>query len=281
MRSVNSMRILAVACTVAVSGFAVLAQQAPPSNQFPPKLSPEQAAAAQKAHEEQLHNDWAYLSKYRADDQKLPPPALNDPRVVFMGDSITEAWGRHRTPPIPDAAEFFPGKPYINRGISGQTTPQMLVRFRQDVINLKPKVVVFLAGINDLAENTGPMELADTEANIQSMSDLAIANGIRVVLCSVLPAKAFWWHPGIDPTEKIVELNEWLRRYAETKRFPYVDYYDALADPDRGLPNALSRDGVHPNAKGYAIMAPLAQKGIDEALGQGSISVPGVAGQMR
>ena len=281
MRSVYPMKSLAIACTVAAAGLVVLAQQVPASSQFPPKLSPEQAAAAQKAHEEQLRNDWAYLSKYRADDQQLLPPASSEPRVVFMGDSITEAWGRHRSPPPPDTPEFFPGKPYINRGISGQTTPQMLVRFRQDVIDLKPKLVVILAGINDLAENTGPMELTDTEANIQSMSDLAVGNGIRVVLCSVLPAKAFWWHPGIDPTEKIVELNEWLRRYAETKGFPYVDYYNALAAADRGLPSALSRDGVHPNGKGYAIMAPLAQKGIDEALSQGRLPVPSGSGQMR
>jgi lysophospholipase L1-like esterase len=281
MRNLYPLKGLAIACTVAASGLVGLAQQAPTSSQFPPKLSPEQAAAAQKAHEEQLHNDWANLSKYRADDRKLAPPASSEARVVFMGDSITEAWGRQRTPPPPDAVEFFPGKPYINRGISGQTTPQLLVRFRQDVIDLKPKLVVILAGINDLAENTGPMELTDTEANIQSMSDLAVGNGIRVVLCSILPAKAFWWHPGIDPTEKIVELNEWLRRYAEARGFPYVDYYNALADPDRGLPLALSRDGVHPNGKGYAIMAPLAQKGIDEALSQGSVSIPSGSGQMR
>lgn len=229
-------------------------------------MTPEQIAQAQKAHEEQMRTDWADLMKYRAADEALPAPAAGQLRVVFMGDSITEIWGKRLTPTMPEPAPFFPGKPYINRGISGQTSPQMLVRFRQDVIDLKPNVVLILAGTNDLAENTGPMRLEDTESNLQSMSDLATANGIRVVLCSVLPAKAFWWHPGIDPSAKIVELNAWIRAYAARRGFPYVDYYDPMVDNEGGLRADLSPDGVHPNAKGYAIMAPLAEAGIAQAL---------------
>jgi lysophospholipase L1-like esterase len=230
------------------------------------RMTPEQIAQAQKAHEEQMRTDWADLEKYRSADAALRAPAPVEDRVVFMGDSITEIWGKRLNPAMPEPAPFFPGKPYINRGISGQTSPQMLVRFRQDVIDLKPKVVVILAGTNDLAENTGPMRLEDTESNLQSMSDLAAANGIRVVLCSVLPAKAFWWHSGIDPSKKIVELNKWIRAYAARRGFPYVDYYDAMVNSEGGLPSDLSPDGVHPNAKGFAIMAPLAEAGIAEAL---------------
>lgn len=229
-------------------------------------MTPEQISQAQKAHEEQMRTDWADLKKYRAANQALPAPATNESRVVFMGDSITEGWGKRLAPSMPDPGPFFPGEPYINRGISGQTSPQMLVRFRQDVIDLKPKVVVILAGTNDLAENTGPMPLEDTESNLQSMSDLATANGIRVVLCSVLPAKSFWWHPGIEPSVKIVELNKWIRAYAARRGFPFVDYYDAMADKDGGLRSDLSPDGVHPNARGYGIMAPLAEAGIAQAL---------------
>ena len=229
-------------------------------------MTPEQIAQAQKAHEEQMRNDWADLEKYRSADAALPAPAPNEDRVVFMGDSITEIWGKRLNPAMPEPAPFFPGEPYVNRGISGQTSPQMLVRFRQDVIDLKPKVVVILAGTNDLAENTGPMRLEDSESNLQSMSDLATANGIRVVLCSVLPAKAFWWHPGIDPSAKIVELNNWIRAYAAQRGFSYVDYYDAMVNTDGGLRSDLSPDGVHPNAKGFAIMAPLAEAGIEQSL---------------
>ena len=229
-------------------------------------MTPEQVATAKKAHEEQMRNDWADLNKYRAADEALPPPSVGQPRVVFMGDSITEIWGKRLSPSMPAPAPFFPGKPYINRGISGQTSPQMLVRFRQDVIDLKPSVVVILAGTNDLAENTGPMRLEDTESNLQSMSDLASANGIRIVLCSVLPAKSFWWHPGIDPSAKIVQLNKWIRAYAARRGFGYVDYYDAMVDKEGGLRSDLSPDGVHPNAQGFAIMAPLAEAAIARAL---------------
>ena len=235
----------------------------------PAQMTPEQIAQAQKAHEQQMRTDWADLQKYRAANEALPSPAADETTVVFMGDSITEGWGKRLAPSMPDTDTFFPGKPYINRGISGQTSPQMLVRFRPDVIDLEPKVVVILAGTNDLAENTGPMRLEDTEANLESMSDLATANGIRVMLCSVLPAKSFWWHKGIDPRAKIVKLNEWIRAYAARHRFPYVDYYDVMADKDGALRSDLSPDGVHPNARGYAIMAHLAEAAIAQALSTG------------
>jgi len=188
---------------------------------------------------------------------KLPTPAADGKRVVFMGDSITEAW---------KLEESFPGKPYINRGIGGQTSPQMLVRFRQDVIDLKPKAAIILAGINDIAGNTGPMTLEQTEENIASMAELATANGIRVVLCSVLPAFDFSWARGLSPAPKIVEVNAWIKDYAAQKGFVYVDYYSAMKDERGGLPAALSKDGVHPLPAGYAIMAPLAEAGIEAAL---------------
>jgi lysophospholipase L1-like esterase len=230
-----------------------------------PRAASGQTAAVQNAHEVQPENDWSYLlDKYRSANLQLPPPAPGEHRVVFMGDSITENWGAKNNQ---DLSEFFPGKPYMNRGASGETSPQMLVRFRQDVVDLKPKAVVILAGSNDIAGNTGPMELADTEANLQSMSDLAVANGIRVVLCSVLPAKAFPWNPGINPSAKIVDLNRWIRQYAQSRGFAYVDYYDAMVDAGGGMKPEFSPDGVHPNEKGYAVMAPLAQAGIDAALG--------------
>jgi len=185
---------------------------------------------------------------------------------VFMGDSITEGWGQHGAVPPPDRAAFFPGKPYVNRGISGQTTPQMLVRFRQDVIELKPKAVVVLAGTNDIAENTGKMTLGEIGNNIASMSELARANGIRVVLCSVLPASEFHWHKGLEPAPKVKALNAWIKEYAAKNGIVYVDYYSRMANNEGGLGPELSPDGVHPNKAGYEIMAPLAEAGIAEAL---------------
>ncbi len=210
--------------------------------------------------------DWAFLEKYRQADQQLPPPAPGEVRVVFMGDSITEGWGMKGAAGAPDRGEFFPGKPYVNRGISGQTTPQMLVRFRQDVINLKPKVVVLLAGTNDIAENTGKLTLAEIGDNLASMSDLARANGIRVVLCSVLPASDFRWHPGLEPAPKIRALNARIKDYAAKNGFVYVDYYSPMANAEGGLKAELSPDGVHPNKAGYEIMAPIAEAGIAAAL---------------
>ncbi len=202
--------------------------------------------------------DFADLGRFRDADLKLGSPAAGENRVVFMGDSITEGW---------KLQESFPGKLYINRGISGQTTSQMLLRFRQDVIDLEPKVVVILAGTNDFAENTGPVTLEQVEGNLVSMVQLATANDIRVVLCSVLPAVHYWWHPELkNPAPKIAALNQWLKDYAAEKGYVYVDYYSAMADAAGGLPQKLSPDGVHPSAAGYAVMAPLAEAGIEKVL---------------
>jgi lysophospholipase L1-like esterase len=208
-------------------------------------------------HDKQLLVDFGGLQRFKEEDVKLGAPAAAESRVVFMGDSITAGW---------KLDESFPGRPYINRGISGQTTPQMLVRFRQDVIDLQPKVVILLAGTNDIAGNTGPMTLEQTEGNIASMAELAAANGIRVVLCSVLPAFDYSWAPGLTPAPKIAELNAWIKGYAAAKGFVYVDYYSAMKDDRGGLPAALSKDGVHPQPAGYAIMTPLAEAGIEKAL---------------
>ncbi|MGO9326150.1 MAG: GDSL-type esterase/lipase family protein [Terracidiphilus sp.] len=208
-------------------------------------------------HDKQLLVDFGGLSRFKEENAMLAAPKPGEDRVVFMGDSITQGW---------KLDESFPGKPYINRGIGGQTTPQMVVRFRQDVIDLKPKVVVILAGINDIAGNTGPMTLEQTEGNIASMAELATANGIRVVLCSVLPAFDFPWAPGLTPGPKVVEVNTWMKQYAAEKGAVYVDYYSAMKDERGGLPPTLSKDGVHPLPAGYAIMTPLAEAGIEKAL---------------
>ena len=210
-----------------------------------------------RAFDYNLMTDFSDLAHFHDADLKLGLPAPGVNRVVFMGDSITEGWHLDLS---------FPGKPYINRGISGQTSPQMLLRFRQDVIDLDPKVVVILAGTNDLAENTGPMTLQATENNLMSMADLARANDIKPVLCSVLPSTGFWWHRGLHPAPKIAALNKWMKAYAARKGYVYVDYYSAMADAQGGLPKNLSPDGVHPNAAGYAVMAPLAGAGIEQAL---------------
>ncbi len=214
------------------------------------------------AQEDRLRDDWASLSRYRDANAQLGPPRPGEQRVVFYGNSITEGWARYF-----DA--MFPGKPYVGRGISGQTTPQMLVRFRQDVIALRPAVVVILAGTNDIAGNTGPSTQEMIQDNLISMVELAKANGIRVVLSSVLPAYDYRWRPGLEPAEKIVALNAWMRDYASTHDVVYLDYHSAMADERQGLNAELSGDGVHPNEAGYRVMAPLAGRAIAEALKQG------------
>jgi lysophospholipase L1-like esterase len=178
---------------------------------------------------------------------------------VFYGDSITDAW-------IGVVPEFFQGKPYLDRGISGQTTPQMLVRVRQDVVDLQPRVVVILAGTNDIAGNTGPSTPEMVEDNFKSMVEIARANGIQPVLASILPASDYPWKPGMEPGPKIVALNTWLKSYAEKNGLVYLDYYSAMVNDKMGLPANLSGDGVHPNKDGYAIMGPLAEKAVAAAL---------------
>jgi len=215
-----------------------------------------------RKHDELIKTDFGWLGKFKEADAALAPPAAGENRVVFMGDSITEGW--HFTGP----QGSFPGKPYINRGISGQTTPQMVVRFRQDVIRLKPKVVVILAGINDIAGNTGPETLEQIEDNLASMADLATANQIRVVLCSTLPAFDLSWKAGVAPAPKVLELNKWIKAFAAEKGYVYVDFHTAMKDERDGLPATLSKDGVHPLPAGYAVMTPLVEAGIAKALAQ-------------
>jgi lysophospholipase L1-like esterase len=216
------------------------------------------------AHMEQMLQDWPDLARYRAANANLTPLAPGEKRVVFMGDSITDAWGTdalgHPT------GAFFPGEPYINRGISGQTTPQMLIRFWPDVIALQPKVVVILAGTNDIAGNTGPSTPTMIEDNLMAMADLAKANGIRVVLASILPAATYPWQPGTDPRAQISAMNAWIRDYCAQKKYVYLDYYSAMVNPEQGMKSELTIDGVHPNAAGYQVMTPLAEKAIVKAL---------------
>ena len=210
-------------------------------------------------------SDWPNLKRYAEANSKLAAPAKGEDRVVFMGDSITDSW---------KLAEYFPGKPYINRGISGQTTPQMLVRFQPDVIALKPKVVVILAGTNDIAGNTGPMSLEAIESNYRSMAELAKANGIKVVFASILPISDYnknaQGQPIIRSTarqpDKILALNKWLQDYAAANKHIYLDYFSATVDDKGFLKADLANDGLHPHAGGYKIMAPLAQKAIEAAL---------------
>jgi lysophospholipase L1-like esterase len=209
----------------------------------------------------QFMSDFGNLGRYREANAKLAPPAATETRVVFMGDSITDMWKLEQS---------FPGKPYVNRGIGGQTTPQMLLRFRPDVIDLDAKVVVILAGTNDIAGNTGPMTTAEIEANYTTMAELARAHGIRLVLSSVLPVNNYTQRSKLmfplRPPVQILELNRWMKNYCEQNDCIYLDYFSAMAD-DKGLLKAdLAEDGLHPNAKGYAIMAPLAQKAIEHAL---------------
>ena len=208
---------------------------------------------------DKLRTDWADLARYRDENATLGPPGPGEQRVVFMGNSITDAWAQY-------FGAMFPGKPYVGRGISGQTTPQMLVRFRQDVIALKPAVVVILAGTNDIAGNTGPSTLEMIEDNLASMTELAQANRIKVVLASVLPVFDYPWKPGLEPAPRIVALNAWIRNYAVQHGAAYLDYHSAMADQRQGMRAELSSDGVHPNEAGYRIMAPLAERAIEEVL---------------
>ncbi|HEV8042641.1 MAG TPA: SGNH/GDSL hydrolase family protein [Bryobacteraceae bacterium] len=208
----------------------------------------------------QSSTDWPNLARYHDENAHLAPAAADENRVVFMGDSITDSWGRQH-------GQFFPGKPYVNRGISGQTTPQMLIRFRPDVIALKPKVVVFLAGTNDIAGNTGPMTLDAIEDNLASMAELATANNIRVVLSSVLPV-CDYIKPQTErrPPEKVIALNAWIKDYAARNGFVYLDYYSAMLDDKQMFRKELTYDGLHPNDAGYEVMGPLAEKAIAAAL---------------
>lgn len=194
--------------------------------------------------------DWANLKRFQEENAGLTPPAKGEKRVVFMGNSITEGWKNMRP-------EYFEGKPFINRGIGGQTTPQMLIRFTQDVIDLNPEAVVILAGINDIAGNTGPSTQEMITDNIFAMAELAKAHGIKVLICSVLPTADFPWRPGMAPAQKVISLNQALENYARKNNITYVDYFSAMVNSENGLKDELGSDGVHPNEAGYLVMEPI------------------------
>jgi lysophospholipase L1-like esterase len=256
---------------IALGAADCAAQTAAPSPSPSPAVTetPEctQVKATVKRLETRLQ-DWPALARYREDNSKTAAPEKKEKRVVFLGDSITDSWDN------PSNGGFFPGKPYINRGISGQTTPQMLIRFRPDVVALKPEVVVILAGTNDIAGNTGPMTLESIEDNLASIAELARAHGIRVVLSSVLPVsdyeKTADGQPRNQttrrPPEQIKALNEWMKKYAAENKLTYLDYYSAMVDDKGFLKDELSNDGLHPNAEGYQVMNPLAEKAIASSL---------------
>lgn len=225
-----------------------------------PKTSPDPNATVVKIHVVPSE-DWANLKKYSKANAEEGLPGTREDRVVFMGNSITEGWAR-RDP------DFFSSNGYIGRGISGQTTAQMLLRFRADVIDLKPKAVVIHAGTNDIAANKGPVTLDQIAGNLISMAELARANGIKVVLASVLPASSYAWRPAIDPADKIIALNQLIRDYAEKNKIVYLDYYTAMVNKQKGLIEAYGSDTVHPNMQGYQVMAPLAKTAIAKALKQ-------------
>ena len=216
---------------------------------------------AQATKMEKTLQDWPNLNRYRSDNALVPVTPAGD-RVVLMGDSITDAWGRSR-----GKNNFFTGKGYINRGISGQTTPQMLIRFRPDVIALNPKVVLILAGTNDIAGNTGPETIEEIEGNIASMAQLGTANHIKVVLSSVMPV-CDYIRPQTErrSPQKIISLNAWMKTYAAANHDVYLDYFSAMVDEKGMLKRDLTVDGLHPNDAGYAVMEPLAARAIEQAL---------------
>jgi lysophospholipase L1-like esterase len=267
------MRKIVCAVTLSVLFGTIIAAQQPATTSAPDQKKACECAEIEAKLKsaggwQKVAEDWPNLGRYREANSKVPPLQKDEQRVVFMGDSITDIWGSNKYGP------FFPDKPYINRGIGGQTTPQMLIRFRPDVIDLHPKVVVILAGTNDIAGNTGPMTLEETEENLASMAELARQHDIRVVLSSVTPVvdgivnaegKKLVFTDG-RPPEKIVALNQWIKQYCEQYGHIYLDYYSAMVDDKGFLRTNLTFDGLHPNAEGYVIMAPLAEKAIEAAL---------------
>ena len=202
--------------------------------------------------------DWPQLQKYQSDNAKILDEKT-PVKVVFMGNSITQGWADMRP-------EFFKDHGFVGRGIGGQTTPQMLLRLRQDVLELKPEAVVILAGINDIAQNTGPITLKETLGNIQSMAELALAHGINPIICSVLPANSFPWRPEIIPTQLVIDLNSQLQRWALEKNLVYVDFYTPMVDEKLGLKSHLGYDPVHPNVAGYQVMEPILLKALNQLL---------------
>ena len=203
--------------------------------------------------------DWPNLNRYAHDAERLMNEPVQKDRVVFMGNSITDFWIRY-------SPEFFSANHFVDRGISGQTSPQMLIRFKQDVVDLKPAAVVIECGTNDIAGNTGPSTLKMIEDNISSMAEIAIAHKIKVVLGSVLPSNHFGWSPNVQPAERIDSLNQWIRKYSKENHLTYIDYYSSLVNEEMGMKREYSMDGVHPNKLGYTVMEKLAAEAIRKAL---------------
>jgi lysophospholipase L1-like esterase len=266
LRRASNARSRVLAYTLLIAGAAAAARAQAPAG--PAAECAERSVQRQLERAASVLADWPNFSRYREANAALPAPGAGQPRVVFMGDSITDSWDDEVY------GGFFPGRPWVNRGISGQTTSQMLVRFRPDVIALRPRVVVILAGTNDLSGNTGFVPLATVEGNLASMAELARVHDVRVVLASVLPVSDYdrdrdgnlLVRTRCRPPDQIVALNEWIRRYAGENGHTYLDYYAATVDAKGLLKDELSEDGLHPNAKGYAVMAPLAEKAVAAAL---------------
>ena len=231
-----------------------------PQRNARPSLSRAQQDSVRKVADDKLRKDWANLTKYADENKKLPAVAPGEKRVVFMGNSITEFWK------TVDGDFFIKNKSFVDRGISGQTTPQMLVRFRNDVINLNPALVIILAGTNDIAGNTGPITLEEIFGNIASMAELAKASNIKVILCSVLPVYNYPWSPGLEPAGKIIKLNDLIQSYAKKNNIAYIDFHTPMADEKKGMKAAYSPDGVHPNLQGYKVMDALVEKAVSGAL---------------
>jgi lysophospholipase L1-like esterase len=269
-----AMTFALVSTVLCLSPAPVLAQPpAAPAPAAAPAVQPavpscqELAAAVNAAVRNDVRlRDWANLARYRDANASLAPAAGGEARVVFMGDSITDNWQQ------PRFGGFFPGKPYVDRGISGQTTPQMLLRFQRDVIALRPRAVLILAGVNDIAGNTGPIADEDVEAYLASMAELAKAHSIKVVMAGILPVSEYHVAPNAvpqtttRPMARVRAINAWMKKYAADQGHTYLDYGSAMVD-EKGLLRAdLSEDDLHPNARGYAIMAPLAEAAIQQAL---------------
>jgi lysophospholipase L1-like esterase len=260
---------LAAQTTPAVSVVPHAARPAAPEdaqeaaqNEAAAKDQPVMLTARQFRRARQALTDWAQLARFREENAKLPPPSAGEERVVFYGDSITDNWGRKY-------GQFFPGRPYVNRGISGQTTPQMLVRFQQDVVALHPAAVLILAGINDIAGNTGTETMQDIENNFRSMVDIARHEHIRVILASTLPASRLPWRPSVDPGAQVRTLDAWLQTFAHDEGLVFCNYYPALVNDQGGMREDLAVDkAVHPNDAGYALMAPIAEAAIKRSLAQ-------------
>ncbi len=254
-----SPRLRTLACFALLTGAAPIAARAqlplPASAMRQPSAA--DVAADKAAEDKRLHEDWAWLRRYQPDNARRQLAGLRAD-VVFMGDSITQGW-------IDKVPGFFRAG-LVDRGIGGQTTPQMLLRFRQDVIDLHPRAVHIMAGTNDIAGNTGPMPILETEANIMTMSELARLHGVRVILASIPPAANFPWRPSVETISKIAVLNAWLKAYAAQTGAVYADYTAVLGDGHGGMKPGLSVEGVHPTAQGYAVMAPVAERAIAGAM---------------